>query len=148
MFGDACEKPVMGMLALDFHPAVGDEVAEAIGWYRERSEAAADDFIVSLDEALNQIVADPERAALYMHGRRAVRVGKFPYVVIYRPHELSVRISAVAHTSRRPATGGIDNFEGHSGLHRGRLGLRTKLAGRWRAAQRSTGPVAVMCWMR
>lgn len=101
-FGDACEKPVMAMLALDFHPAVGDEIAEAIEWYRERSEAAADEFIVALDEALNQIAADPGRAALYMHGRRAVRVGKFPYVVIYRPHELSVRISAVAHTSRRP----------------------------------------------
>lgn len=92
----------MATVALNFHPAVASEIAEAIGWYLARSEAAADEFIIAVDEALDQIASDPERAALYMHGRRAVRVGKFPYVVIYQPHGLIARISAVEHSSRRP----------------------------------------------
>ena len=92
----------MARLVLDFHPTVGNEIAKAIGWYLERNEAAADDFIFALDDALEQIAADPDRAAVYMHGRRAVRVGQFPYVVVYRRHGAGVRVSAVAHTSRRP----------------------------------------------
>lgn len=93
----------MARSSLEFHPDVGYEIAEAISWYSQRSSNAADDFVVALDDALEQIATDPERAALYMHRRRAVRVGQFPYVVVYQKHGAIVRISAVAHTSRRPA---------------------------------------------
>lgn len=92
----------MARPVLDFYPTVGGEIATAIGWYLERSDAAADEFIFALDDALEQIAANPERAALYMHGRRAVGVGRFPYVVVYRRHGSGIRISAIAHTSRRP----------------------------------------------
>ncbi|MGH7134769.1 MAG: type II toxin-antitoxin system RelE/ParE family toxin [Pirellulales bacterium] len=92
----------MARLVLDFHPTVGREIADAIAWYLERSEAAADEFIYALDDALDQIATDPDRAAIYMYGRRAVRIGQFPYVVIYRRHKSGIRVSAVAHTSRRP----------------------------------------------
>lgn len=92
----------MTRLDLDFHPMVGNEIAEAIGWYLNRSPAVADAFIGALDEALDQIATDPDRAAPYIHGRRAVRVDRFPYIVIYKRHELRVRVSAVAHSSRRP----------------------------------------------
>lgn len=87
---------------LEFHPEVVDEISEAISWYSPRSNAAADAFMVALGDALEKIAAEPERAAVYMHGRRAVRVGQFPYVVVYRQQGSVVRISAVAHTSRRP----------------------------------------------
>lgn len=76
MFGDSCEKLDMARLSLDFHPAAGNELATAIGWYLERSEAAANEFILAFDDAVEQIATDPDRAALYMHGRRAVR--RFP----------------------------------------------------------------------
>ena len=92
----------MAKFSLDFHPDVSTEIARAISWYSERSLAAADDFIIALDEAFERIAAHPEQAALYMHGRRAVRVGRFPYVVVYRHEGPVVRISALAHTSRRP----------------------------------------------
>lgn len=87
---------------LEFHPAVGDEISEAVSWYSQRSEKAADAFMVALDDALEKIASDPERAAVYMHGRRAVRVGQFPYLVVYGKHGSIIRVSAVAHTSRRP----------------------------------------------
>lgn len=92
----------MARLVLDFHPSVGEEIAEAIGWYLQRSQAAADEFIRALADALEQIATDPARAAIYLHGRRPVRLGRFPYLVVYRQHASGIRVSAVAHTSRRP----------------------------------------------
>jgi hypothetical protein len=52
----------MARLTLEFHPSVGREIAGAIGWYLERSEAAVDDFILAFDEAVEQIATDPDRA--------------------------------------------------------------------------------------
>lgn len=90
----------MTRLDLDFHPKVGDEIVEAINWYRKRSQTAAEAFITALSEALDQIATEPDRAAPYMSGRRAVE--RFPYIVIYKRHGHRVRVSAVAHTSCRP----------------------------------------------
>jgi plasmid stabilization system protein ParE len=64
--------------------------------------AAANQFVVALDHAIAQISGAPQSWPSYLHGTRACRLRRFPYLVVYVEGVASVQIVAVAHTSRRP----------------------------------------------
>lgn len=74
-----------------------------VDWYiSEGAFIAAEDFTEELDGAidlLNQFAALGENG---MHHTRSLPLHGFPYSLIYRLRDDTVRVIAVAHHSRRP----------------------------------------------
>lgn len=75
----------------------------AVDWYiGEGALIAVEDFTDELDRALdllNQFAALGESGA---HNTRSLPLHDFPYSLIYRLQDNTVRVIAVAHHSRRP----------------------------------------------
>lgn len=87
---------------LEFHPLARQEAEVATRWYLDRSHVAADRFIDEMRLASRAILAAPLRHAAYLHGTRRYLLKKFPYLVIFRVTDETIRILAVAHGRRRP----------------------------------------------
>jgi hypothetical protein len=68
---------------VEFDPLSADEVEAARRWYARRSPATADQFQDELDQIIDQIGLSPDLWPAYLHGTRVVRVGRFPYLVVY-----------------------------------------------------------------
>ena len=92
----------MAPYATEVHREAVREAAEAVIWYQARSPAAADGFAAAVREALLRVDDSPELSAIYMDDYRATRVGRYPYIVVYRWDGSTSQVLAVAHTSRRP----------------------------------------------
>ncbi len=87
---------------LEIHPRAIAECRAARRWYARRSAEAADRFAAQLGRAALQITASPRLWPIHLHGTRAFKLDRFPYLVIFREDQEAVVIVAVAHTSRRP----------------------------------------------
>jgi plasmid stabilization system protein ParE len=85
-----------------FHPEAEAELLQALAWYRERSEFAAQAFALAVDRALGHIAAGPERWPETQPGERRVILSRFPYSVLYRVRQDDVFVTAIAHQKRRP----------------------------------------------
>ena len=87
---------------IEFHELAHEEVREATEWYRERSLQVATRFVAQVERAVERIAADPESYPLMTDSHRYVPVSGFPYILAFDcPAIGTVRIVAVAHTSRR-----------------------------------------------
>src|SRR5947209_5309180 len=93
---------VMNRMQLDIHPLAAKEARAARRWYAQRSLSAAHRFVAELDWGIQQISAAPRQFAPYLHGTRAYRVRRFPYLIVYQEDGSTVQILAVAHGHRRP----------------------------------------------
>jgi len=85
-----------------FHPEAIVEVAAALKWYQERSDAAAAAFLAELDRAVESIAEAPERWPQYLHETRRFLLHRFPFAIVYRWMAGGVEVVAVAHGRRRP----------------------------------------------
>ena len=90
------------MKRVELHPLAQDEVTAAEAWYRERSEVAAQAFVLEINRAIEEIFEAPERWPVGRRGERRVVLRRFPYSLLYRIREDDIFITAVAHQSRRP----------------------------------------------
>ncbi len=85
-----------------WHPDAILDAREARDWYADRSAFAARGFLLALDDAVNAVVAAPER---WSEGagalRRYVFQSRYPYILVYRLIP-DMEIVAVAHQRRRP----------------------------------------------
>ncbi len=80
------------------------EVAEAFEWYRERSVAAACEFLAEVERAIEGIQDDPMRFPV-VHGRvRRVLLRRFPYAVYFKVYEHTVSVLGVIHGNRHQDT--------------------------------------------
>ena len=86
-----------------FHRLAAREYRSARDWYAERSTEVAHRFRMSVDRAVERIAAEAESPPCLTGAYRYVRVGRFPYLLIFRLIDVhAILILAVAHTSRRP----------------------------------------------
>jgi plasmid stabilization system protein ParE len=85
-----------------FHPEARSELRRARAWYSERSPLSAAAFAREVDNAINRIVATPERYPVAEHGTRRLVLQQFPFSLFYRAGADEVVIVAVAHQKRRP----------------------------------------------
>lgn len=90
------------MKRVEFHPEADREVVEHEAWYRERSEVAAQAFLLELDSAVRNIAEFPERSPEQRRGERRYVFPRYPFSLLYRVRGDLVFITAVAHQSRRP----------------------------------------------
>lgn len=66
-----------------YAPAALQEYKEAVGWYRERSEKAAENFIKEVDEKIAVICKDPLRYRNTYKEFRETSLKKYPYSIVY-----------------------------------------------------------------
>ncbi|SRR5260370_17952392 len=85
-----------------FHSLAFREFKDAYQWYARRSKKTARRFYEAVDQALDDIAANPTRWPVFHHHYRWLQLKKFPYVLYFRildPYH--VVIMAVAHGRRR-----------------------------------------------
>ncbi|MFO0965059.1 MAG: type II toxin-antitoxin system RelE/ParE family toxin [Gemmataceae bacterium] len=87
---------------LSIHPSAAREARSAFRWYLKRSEKAAAGFLAALQRAIQKVVDDPESWMSYLHGTRAFRLRRYPYVLVYSFSPDLVEVWAVAATNKRP----------------------------------------------
>jgi toxin ParE1/3/4 len=90
-------------LPLDFHPAVGQEIAEAHDWYERRQQGLGSNFLDEVQEVLTAITTNPARYGFAHADIREGLLKRFPYVAYYRVLANRIRVLAVYHTSRDPS---------------------------------------------
>src|SRR2546423_537047 len=90
------------MTELHFFEEASNEVEEARGWYRERSETAEMAFLNELDHAIAVVVEAPNRWPKHSAGTRRYVFPTFPYSLIYFTENRVLHVVAVSHEKRRP----------------------------------------------
>ena len=84
-----------------FHPEAEREVVAHERWYRERSDVAAQGFLLELDASVRLVAEAPERWPIQTRGERRYVFPRYPFSLLYRVRKDEVFITAVAHQSRR-----------------------------------------------
>ncbi len=90
---------------LRFHPQVASDLADAIGWYDQRSVGLGERLGAAVDARFDQILETPELfpRAFDDEDFRFVRVRRFPYLVLDRLREDTVYVLGVFHSASDPA---------------------------------------------
>ncbi|NWG39995.1 MAG: type II toxin-antitoxin system RelE/ParE family toxin [Hydrogenophilaceae bacterium] len=86
-----------------FNPAAKQEFAAAAGWYADQAGSLrATDFRNEVLRSLKLIAEHPNLGSPAGSKTRSLVVHRYPYSVIYRIEENSLRVLAIANHSRRP----------------------------------------------
>jgi plasmid stabilization system protein ParE len=90
--------------AVHIEPEALDDLAEAAAWYDERRPGLGQRFKVAMRELMEAIGERPEAYPVESDAVRVAFREPFPYKLYFIISGESVRIFAVLHTSRHPAT--------------------------------------------
>lgn len=88
--------------AVGFHPAARLELLETAGFYDLERPGLGAEFLDEVERAILNIVSHPEASPVLLGSVRKRPVARFPYSVVYSVSEVGVRVSTIAHRSRRP----------------------------------------------
>lgn len=84
-------------------PEADTELTEAVAFYAERvSLTVARNFLRKFEETAAPLAEFPGLGTPTTQGRQLFPIGRYPYSMLYRAEPGGVRISAIAHHSRRP----------------------------------------------
>jgi hypothetical protein len=92
-------------MRVEYHPAVQQDVAEAMRRYKAVSERLADDFRSELRLIIAIACANPNRFHPVKPGFRRANLNRFPYHFIYREIREGIRVTLVRHHRRHPEFG-------------------------------------------
>jgi toxin ParE1/3/4 len=79
-----------------------EDFDESFDYYRNRSAGAGLGFTAAVDEAIDQILANPGRFPFTHGGCRYSALHRYPFRIVFRDETDRVVIVAVAHAKRRP----------------------------------------------
>lgn len=90
-----------------FGPEASGELRDAARWYEQRHAGLGARFVAAVDVAVWSAARWPHSGALVPGVReelqlRRLRVGRFPYHVVYLLADDVIHVLAVAHDRRRP----------------------------------------------
>lgn len=87
-----------------FDPVAADEYEDAFKWYEEKSEAAADNLILAVANAITAICENPYRFRNTNENLRELTIKKYPYNLIYLIDENKkiIVIISLFHHKRNP----------------------------------------------
>jgi toxin ParE1/3/4 len=75
---------------------------EASKYYEERALGLGMSFLDSVEEAVTQVLANPEACQLIGDLVRQKLLKRFPYSILYVIEPECLRVMAIAHQKRRP----------------------------------------------
>ena len=87
-----------------YHPTFVNDLSTAVDYYDTISTDLGNRFRDAVREKLGLISQSPELYAQIHENLRAVRLNRFPYVVIYRNHQELVAMLGIKHASSDPTT--------------------------------------------
>jgi len=90
------------MRKVTFHEDAETEMNEAARYYEERALGLGMSFLDAIEEAVDQVLADPEAYQLVGDEVRHKILRRFPYSALYAIEPDRIRVMAVAHQKRRP----------------------------------------------
>jgi len=89
------------------HPGAERDIADALDFYTERAGLlVAQRFLDEFERVAKLLVTHPGFGTPTAKGRRVFPLRVFPYSVVYRSLEASIRIIVVRHQHRKPSYGG------------------------------------------
>ena len=80
------------------------EYLEAIEWYEKRSLQAAENFILIVQQALNEIEDRPDHFHIVYKNYREVKIKRYPFSIVYFIDEKkqSIIVTTLFHHKRNP----------------------------------------------
>jgi plasmid stabilization system protein ParE len=90
---------------VEYHPAVEQDLAEALRRYDELSERLAAEFKVELRRVIAVAATKPGRFHLIKPGLHRANLKRFPYHFVYRELADGIRVTLVRHHRRHPSFG-------------------------------------------
>lgn len=87
----------------DIHPLASLELEEAVLFYDHRLPGLGEQFLQTVEKAIEQILLFPGSAPLVGKTARQKALPRFPYSLFYLFENNAVFILAVAHQKRSPA---------------------------------------------
>ena len=80
------------------------EYLNAIHWYKERSLQAAENFVMNMQNTLNEIENNPDRPPLIYKNYRERKIKKYPFKIIYFIDEKNkyIVVTTLFHSKRNP----------------------------------------------
>lgn len=92
-------------MRIEYHPAVRQDVAEAMRRYKAVSAKLATDFKTELRRVITVAGANPNRFHSVKPGFHRANLQRFPYHFIYREIPEGIRVTLVRHHRRHPDVG-------------------------------------------
>lgn len=84
------------------NPEAEADLVSAKRWYDEKRAGLGTEFVTNVEEPFEKIRLNPELFGKVYREVRAVRIRRFPYLVVYRADGSQVTVIAVYHTRRDP----------------------------------------------
>lgn len=89
-------------MRIEFHPAALQELIDTVRYYETHLPGLGTDFKNEVDRSLGLLNENPDIGGVVEAPYRRLLLDRFPFAVIYRAGESTLRILAVAHQRRRP----------------------------------------------
>jgi toxin ParE1/3/4 len=89
------------------HPGAEQDIADALDFYTKQAGLTiADRFLSEFERVAHLLVEHPGIGTPTARGRRTFPMRVFPYSVVYRTIDTSIRVVVVRHQHRKPGYGG------------------------------------------
>ena len=92
-------------MRVEYHPAVEDDVAQALQRYEAVSQKLGEEFKAELRRLIAVAAAKPGRFHLLKSGMHRANLRRFPYHFIYLELADGIRVTLVRHHRRHPEFG-------------------------------------------
>jgi len=85
-----------------FAPLARLEFEDAAAWYEEQRLDLGDEFRITVNDALQQILKCPERFRLAAPTTHKVTLRRFPYSIYYSIELDAINVTSIFHGARNP----------------------------------------------
>lgn len=94
-------------MTYSLHPGAEHDIADAMDFYgKHAGMVVATHFLAEFERVIKLLVENPGLGTPMTRGRRIFPLKIFPYSIIYRNLESSIRILIVRHQHRKPGYAG------------------------------------------
>jgi plasmid stabilization system protein ParE len=83
-------------------PEVEQDIADAYAWYEQRQPGLGEEFLGSVETALDVIRRDPKSYSEIHQSYRRALVRRFPYCVFYEFVNETITVYCITHAARDP----------------------------------------------
>ncbi|MBL7777794.1 MAG: type II toxin-antitoxin system RelE/ParE family toxin [Chitinophagales bacterium] len=87
-----------------FLPQVEQDVQDAYNWYELQLPGLGDDFLLSIDAAVNAIARNPLHYTIEFKNIRKAKARRFPFGIYFLIHQYTITVIAIIHLARHPKT--------------------------------------------
>lgn len=84
-------------------PEVEKDITEAFAWYEDQRSGLGEEFLASVEAALEAIRRNPELHPTIHENYRRAFVRRFPYGIFYEYSGTTVTVYCIIHAARDPA---------------------------------------------